>query len=454
MPASSLNLHCVGRTVSAMKNSFLKVVQLGIKSLVLQKMRAGLAALGIFIGTTTVIWLVAVGEGVSYRAQQQILELGAKNVIVRTMNPNSGSDRDSNSRVKAYGLLRTDYRRIVENIPNIRRAIPMRELRFELRVGNRSADAKLVGCVEDYLELNQLEIARGRWLTPRDRRKKYVVLADDTAKRLFPFENPIGKTIWVGSEFYKVIGQTKPRTASAAIGGSLDSRDYNLDAYIPLETLRQRVGDLVMKRVGGEFQGEQVELTQITVEVEHIEDVDETAQIIETLLRKFHEKEDYAVVIPKELLRQAERTRAMFNVLLVVIAGISLFVGGIGIMNIMLATVTERTREIGIRRALGATRSHIIQQFLIETVVLTASGGLLGVLFGLAVGPLFRGLRAGVTLMSPDLLPPIVYKLEPRIAPWSVLLSLLISLGVGLVFGVYPARQAAHMDPIEALRHE
>jgi putative ABC transport system permease protein len=160
------------------------------------------------------------------------------------------------------------------------------------------------------------------------------------------------------------------------------------------------------------------------------------------------------VVVPKELLQQAERTRAMFNVLLVVIAGISLLVGGIGIMNIMLATVTERTREIGIRRAIGAKRRHIIQQFLTETVVLTAGGGLLGVLFGLSCGPLFRVFRSGVTMLWPDLLPPIVQVLEPRIAPWSVILSLIISLGVGIIFGVYPARQAAYMDPIEALRHE
>jgi putative ABC transport system permease protein len=213
-----------------------------------------------------------------------------------------------------------------------------------------------------------------------------------------------------------------------------------------------------MKRVGGgqgwNFVGEDVELSQITVEVEDIEDVDETAQIIETLLKKYHEKEDYAVVVPRELLRQAERTRTMFNVLLVVIAGISLLVGGIGIMNIMLATVTERTREIGVRRALGATRSDIIGQFLIETVVLTASGGLAGVLFGLSVGPIFRFAKKMVTTFSPDSLPPIVHELEPRIALWSVLLSLGISLGVGVLFGVYPARKAAYLDPIEALRHE
>ncbi|MHC4509495.1 MAG: ABC transporter permease [Planctomycetota bacterium] len=442
-----------------MNSYLLQTVRLSLKSLLVHKMRAGLAALGIFIGTSTVIWLVAMGEGVSHQAQQQIKELGATNIIIRTKQPTSASNgQDSSSRIKVYGLLRDDYRRIVENIPTIRRAIPMRELRFELRLGNRTADAKLVGCSEEYLELNQLKIARGRWLTPRDRGKKVVVLAHDTAKRLFPFENPIDQTIWVGSEFYVVIGQTKPRTASAAIGGSLDARDYNLDAYIPLKTLRHRVGDLVMKRVGGgrgyNFVGEMVELSQITVTIDNMEDVDETAAIIETLLKKYHDKEDYAVVVPKELLRQAERTRAMFNVLLVVIAGISLLVGGIGIMNIMLATVTERTREIGIRRALGAKRQHIIEQFLTETVVLTASGGLLGVLFGLLCGPLFRGLRSGVTMISPDLLPPIVHTLEPRIAPWSVVLSLIISLGVGIVFGVYPARQAAYMDPIEALRHE
>ncbi|MCF7974450.1 MAG: ABC transporter permease [Phycisphaerae bacterium] len=438
-----------------MKSVLIQTVQLSIKSLLVHKMRAGLAALGIFIGTSTVIWLVAMGEGVSYRAQQQIKELGATNIIVRTKEASSESDEnDANTRIKIYGLLRDDYRRIVENIPSIRRVIPMRELRFELRMGNRTVDAKLVGCVEEHLALNRLEIARGRWLAPRDRGEKVVVLAHDAAKRLFPYENPIGQTIWVGSEFYVVVGQTKPRMASAAIGGSFDARDYNLDAYIPLQTLRHRIGDLVMKRVAGEFQGEQVELSQITVSVHSVDDVDETAAIIETLLKKYHEKEDYAVVVPKELLQQAERTRAMFNVLLVVIAGISLFVGGIGIMNIMLATVTERTREIGIRRALGARRRHIIQQFLTETVVLTGGGGLLGVMFGLMCGPLFRAFRSGVTLVLPDLLPPIVHTLEPRIAPWSVILSLFISLGVGIVFGVYPARQAAFKDPIESLRHE
>ncbi|MFZ9091408.1 MAG: ABC transporter permease, partial [Planctomycetaceae bacterium] len=147
-----------------MISQLFQTIDLGIKSLLVQKLRAGLAALGIFIGTSTVIWLVAMGEGVSYRAQQQILELGARNVIVRTKQPNGESEDEANSRVKIYGLLRSDYRRIVENIPNISRAIPMRELRFELRREDKTADARLVGCSEDYLQLNRLQIARGRWL--------------------------------------------------------------------------------------------------------------------------------------------------------------------------------------------------------------------------------------------------------------------------------------------------
>ena len=418
-------------------------------------MRAGLAGLGIFIGTTTVIWLVAIGEGVSHQAQEQIKELGARNVIVRTKKPtNTSQPQNARINVTSYGLLRADYDRITETIPAIKDAVPMREFLYELRVEDRTIDSKLVGCMEQYLELNHLDMARGRWLHPRDRGNKVIVLAHETAMKLFPYENPVGKTVWVGSELYSVIGQTKSRTESAAIGGSLEARDYNTDAYIPLKTLQMRIGDRVLKRVGSSWQGERVELSQITIGVEHIDHVDEVAAIVKTLLRKYHDTEDYAVVVPKELLKQAEKMRTMFNVLLVVIAGISLLVGGIGIMNIMLSTVTERTREIGIRRALGAQRHHITQQFLTEAVLLTSSGGILGVLFGIFVAPIFRVIRQAIVWFDPTLLPPEALTLEPRVALWSVLLALGISLFAGITFGVYPARSAAFMDPIEALRHE
>jgi putative ABC transport system permease protein len=214
---------------------------------------------------------------------------------------------------------------------------------------------------------------------------------------------------------------------------------------------------MVFSSRSGSREGEIVELSQITVSIASLEEVDVAADIIRTLLEKYHEIEDWAVVVPKELLRQAELLRMLFNVLLVLIAGISLVVGGIGIMNIMLATVTERTREIGVRRALGATRRNIIQQFLAETVVLTSVGGALGVGLGFLCKPTVELLRDAALRIVPDkmaALPPTILDLEPRIAPWSILASLFISIGVGLVFGLYPARRAALMDPIEALRHE
>ena len=435
--------------------SFLQTFRLGLKSLMLQKLRSALAALGIFIGTTTVIWLVAMGEGVSYQAQQQILELGANNIIVRSIEPKSSSSSEKN-RVKTYGLLRDDYKRFLSNIPGISRSVPMRELRREFAAKGRLLNATLVGCTPEYQDLNRLELARGRWFQAGDGPENVIVLADGTANRLFPQENPIGQKVRVESDVYTVIGQTKQRGASAAIGGSLEAREYSYDAYIPLDTFRRRVGDQIMTRTGEgfNFRGEIVELTQITLTLEDIAMVDETAAILERLRKKYHDQEDYAIVVPKELLRQAERTRSMFNAMLVIIAGISLLVGGIGIMNIMLATVTERTREIGIRRALGAKRSNIIQQFLVETLVLTGSGGLLGVIVGLMCGPIFRSVRWMLMKLSPELLPPTILTLEPRIALWSVILSVGISLFVGLLFGLYPARRAAAMNPIEALRHE
>jgi putative ABC transport system permease protein len=200
-----------------------------------------------------------------------------------------------------------------------------------------------------------------------------------------------------------------------------------------------------------------VQLSQITAVVGEMDEVDETADIVRSLLKKYHKTADYSVVVPKELLQQAETLRTMFNILLLLIAGISLLVGGIGIMNIMLATVTERTREIGIRRALGATRRDITQQFLWETVVLSGTGGLLGVVFGFLCKPTVLGVQWAIASFFPKVaasMPANIKNLEPRIAPWSIVVALVISVAVGMVFGLYPARRAAHMDPIEALRHE
>ena len=257
-----------------MKVSFLQTLQVGLKSLLLQKMRSALAALGIFIGTTTVIWLVAMGEGVSYDAQQQIMQLGATNIIIRSVEPQTTKTGEA-ARVKTYGLLRADFNRIKSNIPTINRAVQIRELKRQCLVDGRVADVNLVGCTKEHRELNRLEIARGRWMNDRDGRDNVIVLADQTAKRLFPYQNPIGKKVGVNSDVYRVIGQTKPRSASAAIGGSLEARDYSFDAYIPIETFQHRVGDQIMTRQGRgfNFRGEIVELTQITLTVGDVSEI-------------------------------------------------------------------------------------------------------------------------------------------------------------------------------------
>lgn len=443
-----------------MLTRLLTTFRLGIYSLFLHKLRSGLAVLGILIGIAAVIALVALGEGVSYQAQQQIKDLGARNVIVTSVKPPQQSTSGRSGMFVEYGLLRADYKRIMSNLPLIEEAVPVRELRREVRCGDKTVEARIVGCTAEYQKVNRLFIDRGRFLTDSDNSpaQNVCVLAADTATALFPLDNPVGKAVQINQDFYRVVGVTLERDPSAAIGGSLNSQDYNNDIYIPLETLRIRIGDMVFTSRSGSREGEIVQLSQITLSVPEMEMVEPAAEVIRTLLEKYHEgKKDFGVVVPKELLRQAEQTRMMFNALLIVIAGISLIVGGIGIMNIMLATVTERTREIGVRRALGAKRMDIIQQFLMEAVVLTSAGGALGVALGFLINPAVEYGRLSLLKFWPELasaIPPVLLQLEPRIAPWSIIASLAISIGVGVLFGLYPARRAAMMDPIEALRHE
>lgn len=442
----------------------IRIVKLAMKSLLLHKLRSGLTMLGIVFGVFSVIAMLAIGEGASAQAQKQVLELGATNVIVRSVKPpHEVTQSSTRSRVLSYGLLRSDYKVLTNTLPTINRAAPIREVDREIRYLKEAMNARVVGCTADYLDMNHLTLSQGRFLTGSDQEKlkNVAVIANEVANSLFKFEDPVGKSIRIGSMYYTIVGVTKERTASAAIGGSLSGQDYNKDVYVPIKTLQAREGDLDIKTQAGSNSAEQIELHQITLRVKDKDAVLPTAQAIRETLEQSHSRtKDYAVIVPLELLKQAEQIRMIFNVVLGSIAAISLVVGGIGIMNIMLATVTERTREIGVRRALGARQSDIIEQFLTETMVLAGSGGLIGVIFGLLTPITFLGIQwfvknfvmEGGTAGSE--VGRMFFDLEPQIAFWSLPLAFGISVTIGILSGIYPAMSAAKLDPIEALRHE
>ena len=418
----------------------LQTIKLGLQSLLLHKLRTALTALGIIFGVCSVIAMLSIGEGASQEALERIRQLGTNSIIVRSIKPPEDSSASAGrSRVIEYGLTHKDARIIDRTLPAVEQMIPMRSLRQDVRFHDRRSDCRVIGTVPEYLTTTYLNLARGRFLTTVDDhyQANVCVLGGAVARELFQYLDPLGNKIRIGSDYYRVVGILESRSTSGP-GGPQQEDDLGREVYIPISAAKSRFGEVIMKVSSGSREMERVELHQINVQVHDAEQVLDTAKAIKSVLEKNHSKQDYELTVPLELLRQAEETKRIFNIVLGSIAGISLLVGGIGIMNIMLATVTERTREIGIRRALGAKRRDITSQFLVETIVLSSLGGLLGIALGIIIPNLvtrFAGMRTVVTWQS-------------------LALAFGISAAIGILFGLYPAQRAANMDPIEALRHE
>jgi putative ABC transport system permease protein len=426
-------------------------MQLALRSLWLHKLRAFLSVLGIIIGTLAVITLMAFGEGSMQDALDDIKRQGATNIIIRSVKPPADSSTQRATWIATYGLTYDDYERFL-TIGSVVRRVPMRIFPQEIRYLEKKFTGRVVATLPEYSDVNQIALASGHFLTDDEDHymENVAVLGSAVADQLFPFGDPLGQTVCIGNprnKFdFKVVGILRERQVTGAAGGtsSQSAEDFNNDVYIPLNTCRVRFGTRVINYQPGSRSGEEVQLSQVTLTMQDMDHVRPAGSVIKDLLTRFHQKADWAVTVPLDRLEEAERARDRYTGLLAMIAFISLVVGGIGIMNIMLATVTERTREIGIRRALGAKRIDINLQFLIEAVMQTSIGGLIGVTSGLAA--VFVIPRLWLWFSGS--------RLPAQVNIDSILISVTASLVVGVAAGLYPAWKASRLDPIEALRHE
>ncbi|MFG0329660.1 MAG: ABC transporter permease [Phycisphaerales bacterium] len=427
----------------------LETLRLGVQNLRLHLLRSFLTALGIILGIAAVIIMVAIAEGSRQAALRQFEILGARNVILRSVRPPeevsmAGGSSDS-SWVTAYGLTRQDYRRVVEQFESIADAVvPLKAVGADVTRGAQRLPSQTFGVTPDLPKCANFKVREGgRYITPGDldNVSSVCVIGHEIGRQLFPLEDPIGKTMRVDTKAFRVIGVLEPIGLAGGAGAALVGRDLNFDVHIPMTTAEDSFGDTIFRRSAGRRDNTRIELSEIYIAMPTLESVPGGAAIAERIVDLNHRAtKDAQIIVPNELLENAKRTARVWTRVMVIIAAIALLVGGIGIMNIMLASVTERTREMGIRRALGATRRHVIMQFLVETGVLSMMGGIVGIVAGVGLAVLL-----GATL--PEQFP-------THVTGWSILVSFVVACGVGLIFGIYPAGVAAQQDPIVALRHD
>lgn len=430
------------------------VIGTSLQSVVTHPLRSLLTGLGVFIGVVSVVWLLAIGEGIAAQAEGEIMKLGANNLIIASKRPPEEERSSKGNYFYSYGLTENDFLKISKVVPHISAAYPTRELdRRMVSTKDGSKRAELLGCLPNYRELHDLRVTKGRFISEEDNfaEAEVCVLSTSLAKILFPFGDSLGKSINIGGNLYVVIGEVAPR-ANLTDGADLGFKElFEDNVYLPLGTHWAKVFDYYYRGYDGSHL-----ISKLTLTIDDQSKLLTVGQMIRDLLAKDHGIEDYQVTIPLELMQQAERAKLTFVALMGLVAGISLFVGGVGIMNIMLATVTERTKEIGIRRAIGAKRKDVVAQFLCETVALSGLGGGVGIFAGLLCEPAYKMVLKYLQSLSPGLyesLPVSMQNMSPVVVPWSLPLVFMVAVATGMIFGIYPARKAAQMDPVEALRH-
>jgi putative ABC transport system permease protein len=396
------------------------LLRLGVRSLLLHKLRSSLSILGVVFGVAAVVAMSSVGEGARRESLEQIAGLGIDSVTARSRPPVAGS--------AGPGLSLRDAESAMSVVPGVVAVAPIREAALPVESGGRSTEAAVVGTTPGYRSAARLALASGRFLTDLDvkDRKRVAVLGASVARTVFPMGEPRGERVRVGGDWYQVVGVLEGRGSSRTRPGPIRTRDVNRCVFVPLPALDRG------KDTGPEG------IDELVLRVGDADHVGPAAEVLKSLLRRTTGGEAFDVIVPREILRQRERTQRIFNVVTGAIAFIGLLVGGIGIMNIMLASVAERTREVGVRRALGARKKDIAAQFLVESSLLTAAGGLLGAVLGMA-GAVVIHLFAGW---------------PTAIAPLLLLLALMMALLVGVGFGFYPAWHASRLEPMEALRRE